>query len=74
MSAPAKQKMMVDEFLAWAESHEGRYELIEGEVFVMPAGRRPRRRKAERGQCAERGYRKVWRSLARFARWIDSED
>ena len=27
--------MTVDEFLAWAESHEGRYELIEGEVFAM---------------------------------------
>ena len=35
MSALAKQKMTVDEFLAWAESHEGRYELIEGEVFAM---------------------------------------
>ncbi len=35
MSTLAKQKMTVDEFLAWAESHEGRYELIEGEVFAM---------------------------------------
>ncbi|MGA7328543.1 MAG: Uma2 family endonuclease [Rhodomicrobium sp.] len=35
MSALAKQKMTVDEFLAWAEGREGRYELIEGEVFAM---------------------------------------
>ena len=27
--------MTVDEFLAWAESREGRHELIEGEVFAM---------------------------------------
>jgi len=35
MSAFAKQKMTVEEFLAWAEGHEGRYELVEGEVFAM---------------------------------------
>ncbi len=35
MSTLAKQKMTVDEFLAWTEDHDGRYELIEGEVFAM---------------------------------------
>jgi hypothetical protein len=35
MGALAKQKMTVDEFFVWAESHEGRYELIEGEAFAM---------------------------------------
>ena len=31
----AKQKMTVDEFLVWAEDRSGRYELVDGEVFVM---------------------------------------
>jgi Uma2 family endonuclease len=35
MSALAKQKMTVDEFLAWAEGREGRYELVDGEVIAM---------------------------------------
>ena len=35
MGAFAKQNMTVDEFLAWAESREGRYELVDGEVFAM---------------------------------------
>jgi Uma2 family endonuclease len=35
MSALAKEKMTVDEFLAWGEGREGRYELIDGEVFAM---------------------------------------
>ncbi len=33
MSALAKQKMTVDEFLAWAGSQDGRYELAGGEIF-----------------------------------------
>ena len=41
MSALAKQKMTVDEFLAWAGTHEGRYELIEGEVFAMTRSASP---------------------------------
>jgi Uma2 family endonuclease len=35
MSVIAKQKMTVDEFLAWSEGREGRHELVEGEVFAM---------------------------------------
>ncbi|MBI4723912.1 MAG: Uma2 family endonuclease [Rhodomicrobium sp.] len=35
MGALAKQKMTVDEFLAWAEGHEGRFELQDGEVVSM---------------------------------------
>ncbi|MFZ1107759.1 MAG: Uma2 family endonuclease [Rhodomicrobium sp.] len=35
MSALAKQKLTVDEFLAWAEGQDGRYELVEGEIFAM---------------------------------------
>ncbi len=35
MSALAKQKMTVDEFLAWAEGRDGRYELVDGEVLAM---------------------------------------
>lgn len=29
------RKMTVDEFLVWAESRSGRYELLDGEVFAM---------------------------------------
>lgn len=35
MSAIAKQRMTVDQFLAWAEGREGRYELEAGEVIAM---------------------------------------
>jgi len=35
MSALAKQKMTVDEFLVWAEAQDGRHELVDGEVFAM---------------------------------------
>src|SRR5712692_1318183 len=28
--------MTVDEYLAWAEEHSGRYELLDGTVFAMP--------------------------------------
>lgn len=35
MNALAKQKITVDEFLAWADGQEGRYELIDGEIFAM---------------------------------------
>ncbi len=28
--------MTVDEYLAWAEEHPGRYELLDGTVFAMP--------------------------------------
>ena len=35
MSAVAKQRMNVDQFLAWTEEHEGRFELDDGEVVAM---------------------------------------
>jgi Uma2 family endonuclease len=35
MTALAKQRMTVDEYLAWAMDHPGRYELFQGEVFAM---------------------------------------
>jgi Uma2 family endonuclease len=35
MGALAKQKMTVDEFLAWAEGRPGRFELEDGEVLPM---------------------------------------
>jgi len=35
MTALTKPRMTVDEFLAWAESHPGRYELFRGEVHAM---------------------------------------
>jgi Uma2 family endonuclease len=35
MVAELKRRMTADEFLAWAESQPGRYELVNGEVFAM---------------------------------------
>lgn len=35
MSQVPKQAMNVDEFLAWAEREEGRYELYHGQVYAM---------------------------------------
>lgn len=35
MSAAAEKKMTVDEFLAWAEGREGRWELFDGELISM---------------------------------------
>jgi Uma2 family endonuclease len=35
MAARQKQQMTVDEFLAWAEGREGRYELYNGVVYAM---------------------------------------
>lgn len=35
MVALPKQKMTVDEYLAWAEEHPGRYELFAGTVYAM---------------------------------------
>ena len=35
MVAQPKPRMTVDEFLVWAESQPGRYELVDGEVFGM---------------------------------------
>ena len=35
MAARQKQSMTVDEFLAWAEGQEGRYELYNGIVYAM---------------------------------------
>lgn len=35
MVALPKQKMTVDEYLAWAKYNPGRYELIDGEIFAM---------------------------------------
>lgn len=35
MSQVPKQSMNVDEFLAWAEQEEGRYELYHGQVYAM---------------------------------------
>ncbi len=35
MSVVAKKKMTVDEFLAWAEAQDGRWELLDGEPLAM---------------------------------------
>ena len=35
MSTPAQRKMTVDEFLAWAEGQEGRWELYNGVPYLM---------------------------------------
>src|SRR6266568_9352820 len=35
MSVLAKTRMTVDEFLAWAEDHPGRYDLLDGIVHAM---------------------------------------
>lgn len=41
MPALAKTHMSVDEYLAWAQDHPGRYELFDGEVYAMsPEGAR----------------------------------
>lgn len=39
MSTLAQRKMTVDEFLAWAEGREGRWELYNGVPYAMPAER-----------------------------------
>jgi Uma2 family endonuclease len=36
MTAATKTRMNVDEYLAWAQEHPGRYELSDGEVVAMP--------------------------------------
>lgn len=35
MSTPARRKMTVDEFLAWAEGQDGRWELYNGVPYLM---------------------------------------
>ena len=35
MTALAKTRMTVDEYLAWAEGRPGRYELVNGTVHAM---------------------------------------
>jgi Uma2 family endonuclease len=35
MTAVPKTRMTVDEYLAWAEEHPGRFELLDGAVFAM---------------------------------------
>ena len=37
MSTPAQRNMTVDEFLAWAEGQEGRWELYNGVPCRMPS-------------------------------------
>ncbi len=39
MSTLAQRKMTVDEFLAWAEGQEGRWELYNGVPYAMPSER-----------------------------------
>lgn len=39
MNVQAKRKMTVDEYLPWALSHSGRYELVRGEVVAQSAER-----------------------------------
>jgi Uma2 family endonuclease len=39
MSTLAQRKMTVDEFLAWAEGREGRWELYNGAPYAMPPER-----------------------------------
>jgi Uma2 family endonuclease len=35
MSAPAKHRLTIPEFLDWAAGREGKYQLVRGEVFAM---------------------------------------
>jgi Uma2 family endonuclease len=35
MTAATKTRMNVDQYLAWAQEHPGRYELSDGEVVAM---------------------------------------
>src|SRR6266446_5023101 len=35
MTAVTKTRMTVNEYLAWADTHPGRYELYNGEVYAM---------------------------------------
>src|SRR5262249_191827 len=37
MSTAARRRMTVDEFLAWAEGREGRWELYNGVPYRMPS-------------------------------------
>ena len=39
MSAIPKERMNVEEFLAWSESAPGRYELLDGQIFAQAAER-----------------------------------
>lgn len=39
MSAAAKPKMTAEEFVVWAEAQQGRYELVDGEVFAQASER-----------------------------------
>lgn len=39
MSARAKDRMTAEEFLAWSEGEEGRYELVDGVVYAQAAER-----------------------------------
>lgn len=39
MSALPKDRLTVDEYLAWSESQEGRYELVDGVVYAQAAER-----------------------------------
>lgn len=39
MTALPKQRMSVDEFLAWSQGQPGRYELVDGAVFAQAAER-----------------------------------
>jgi Uma2 family endonuclease len=36
MAALTEARMTVDEYLAWAESQPGRYELVNGIVYASP--------------------------------------
>ncbi len=35
MSAPPKQRMTLPEFLGWSAGREGKYQLVQGEIFAM---------------------------------------
>ncbi len=39
MNAPPNERMSVEEFLAWSEAQEERYELVDGVVFAQAAER-----------------------------------
>lgn len=39
MAALPQQRMTVEEYLAWSEGQEGRYELVDGEIFAQAAER-----------------------------------
>jgi Uma2 family endonuclease len=74
MSPLAKQKMTVGKFLACAESREGRYELVEGEVFAMSPQRVAHAVVKLNAVNALKGAWQGWLALPCVARRLDCKD